>query len=184
MPLEPTDPLVQSTCAAALRDVTVAIDSGVGAKKNRSVWLISEDGSQILIALRPTPLWRVYEGQRVHVTGAYVEPEGPQSLGVQHFRVDTLLIADQQATTDPMSFGRLQSLTGTWGVEGGQPGTKSQGSSWPTFSTEGGLTYQVMNPPVEKPAGRVTIQARAVTRSPCVAHRGGPTLWVVSDALS
>ena len=182
VPLEAENTLAKtSTAGAGLRDVTVEIDSAPGAKKNQSVWLVSTDGSKVLISYQPTPLWRLYAGHRVHVTGTYYTPEGPQALGAQHFRVGTLLVADQQGMADPIAFGDVQEYAGTWGLEHGVPGSKSQGSSWPTFSHAGGLTYQIMNPPKAKdrPPGQVTIRARAVERSPFVAHRGGPTLWVV-----
>jgi len=176
---EPADPLSpQKPDSGQTLDVEVSIDKAPSGKKFQGVWLVQEDGSRWIVSYRSTPLWRIYDATRVTVTGETYEPDG-QSIDAAHFRVDTLRIVDPQGVTDPQSFGPERSLNGRFENVQGSPGSKSEGSVWSVFTVDGGLSYEIMNPvAVDREA--TTVRARTVQRSPFVARRGGPTLWLVS----
>jgi len=172
------DPLAEQPREPAQSlSVKVAIDAEPSGKKFQGVWLVRDDGERWLVAYRPLPLWKIYEGVAVNITGAVYQPDG-QSISATHFRVDTLSIRDPQAIIDPRSFGPEQTFEGQFESESGSPGSKSEGSTWTVFRVQGGLRYEIMNPvAVDRTA--TSIRARTVERSPFVAHRGGPALWLV-----
>ena len=78
------------------------------------------------------------------------------------------------------SLGPLTVLEGRLEQRSGEPGSKSEGETWPVLSVAG-VDYQLFNPDVvpEAPGTELTVRARPVERSPVVTHRGGRWLWVL-----
>jgi hypothetical protein len=174
-PLHPSIPVAKSDGATA----TVRVDPTPGAKRFQGVWLESADGSKQLIAYNKRSVWAQFEGQTVVVTGAPYQPEG-QSISADHFRVETLSLADSSAATLYTSVGPIKALTGDLTLQSGSPGSKMAGQSWWVFSS-GGLSYQLANPSAVKgQAGAITVKARRIERSPFTAHMPGPLLWIES----
>ena len=173
-----TEP-VDATAAGVLMQAVVTIDAEPSGKRFQGVWLTQDDGTKWLVAYRPDPLWRVYEGHPVQVTGQPYTPEG-QAISASHLRVETLVVVGEQAVVDPRGFGPEQTLQGRFERRSGEPGSRSEGATWSVFVVEAGLTYSILNPSAVRDDA-TSVRARVVERSPFVAHRGSLTLWLVAD---
>lgn len=174
--LEPGSPQIGPDANPA----TVRVDpEPSGAKKFQGVWLERKDGGRQLIAYNTRSLWAQFDGKEVYVTGEVYQPPG-QSISAEHFRVDTLTVADLQTAVLYTGAGPLREMTGVIEVETGSPGSKMGGETWRMFNS-GGMSYQLANPVAfKKWKGTFTVQARDVNRSPFSAHMAGPTIWVES----
>ena len=159
---------------------TVRVDpEPSGTKKFQGVWLERKGGERQVIAYNTRSIWAQFDGKEVLVTGQVYQPPG-QSISAEHFRVNTLTVADPQNAGLYTGVGPSQEMTGKIEVETGTPGSKMGGETWRTFNT-GSMSFQLANPSAFKQwKGTFVIQARSVNRSPFTAHMPGPTLWVES----
>ncbi len=102
-------------------------------------------------------------------------------MGATHLRVLSLSAADGEAQTDPQRVGPELELTGRFIRRTGEPGSKSEGSSWLVLETKGGATYLIEGQrPEEGEVGpQVVVSGRAVEPSPYKTRLGGRYVWIL-----
>lgn len=163
---------------AASVTATLKIDPKPGSKQFQGVWLVRADGSRLLIDYRATAIWKPFAGHQVVATGHVYQPRG-QAIMATHYHVDTLKMADPQSTASIVGVGPLVQLSGSFSLKTAPPRSKSAGEKYPVFTAATGTTYLIANPSPTH-SGKARVTARPIQRSPFVAHRGGPTLWILS----
>ncbi|HWB81604.1 MAG TPA: hypothetical protein VG755_41870 [Nannocystaceae bacterium] len=161
-------------------DALVEIDAEPGGKKFQGVWLVRDGGTRLVISYRAEPWLREFEGQRVHAKGRHYTPQG-QAINAMHFRLEHMRVLDPQAKLSTfVEVGPERTLTGVMREDVGAAGTKSEGERWHVFDSETDGRFLLANTPddivLEQ---RIAVRARSIVYSPFVAHRGGPTLWVL-----
>lgn len=177
--LAPSDPLGLSTEFTA----TVRIDPRPGGKKLQGVWLEREDGERWVIDYRPRDCWLPLQDIAVTATGERYEPQG-QAISAPHFRVSVLRVLKVTPEAGLVAVGEEQTLTGTLLTAAGEPGSKSEGSTWTEFKDADGPVWPLYNPSaLGELTGAVTLTVREVELSPFSAHIGGPQLCIL-DARS
>ncbi len=171
-----SDPLGLSLEFAA----TVRIDPRPSGKQLQGVWLERADGTRWVIDYRPRDCWRPLEGAAVTATGERYEPQG-QALSAPHFRVSSLQVTTVTPEAGLVAVGPEQVLTGSLLTSAGEPGTKSEGSSWVEFRDADGPIWPLYNPSaLGNLTGAVTLTVREVELSPFSAHIGGPQLCILN----
>lgn len=161
-------------------DATVEIDAEPGGKKFQGVWLAMGGDTRWVVSYRAEPWLREFEGQRVHARGRIYSPQG-QAIRATHFRLEHMRVIDPQAKISTfVEVGPERTLTGVMRQDIGAAGTKSEGERWHVFDSETDGRFLLANTPddivLEQ---RIAVRARSIVYSPFVAHRGGPTLWVL-----
>lgn len=165
--------------AAESFEARVEIDPKPGYKAFQGVWLARDGGERLVLAYRPEPWLKSFEGQRVRATGERYVPEG-QAIMAPHFRVHTLALVDTKDAMGIINVGPEQEIEGAFEDRVGAPGTKLEGEPYRVFQAEGGEAFLLVNTPEgAQPGKKTTIRARPVDLSPYVARRGGPYLWVL-----
>ncbi|MFY0540567.1 hypothetical protein [Nannocystis pusilla] len=117
----------------------------------------------------------------MQVTGTVYQPQG-QAIMATHFRVETLRLADPDATTTAhvVAVFAERRLAGKFQERVGGPGTKLEGERYLVFEAEDGTAYLLANVPVGGEPGRAaSVKARVIEMSPYIARRGGTYLWVL-----
>lgn len=157
---------------------TLTIDPRPGGKRFQGVWLVPDKGARLLIDYRATKIWRPFEGQKVVATGSVYQPRG-QAINATHFRLETLEMADSKSTASIVRVGPRTELSGAFSTKTVPAGAKGAGETYEVFTASDGNVYLVANPDASH-AGKTMISARRIQRSPFIAHRGGPTLWILN----
>ena len=158
---------------------TVRVDSEPGGKKFQGVWLEREDGERWVIQYRPRACWTPFEGRSVQATGHTYFPPG-QAISAVHFEVLRLEVLQPSPEDALVAVGPELERVGQFQQVSGQPGSKSEGSSWLEFSANDGSDFLVYNPSAAESAeGEVVVKGREVQRSPFTAHMGGTWLCVL-----
>lgn len=157
----------------------VRIDKKPGGKRFQGVWLVEESGQEWLIAYRPDPWWRPFEGEWVLVKGESYQPQG-QSIGADHLRVERLRIETPEMEHELVEVREAVELAGTFTTYTWPKKTKLEGETATVFRSEEGDTYWLAAPVEDPPAldAPCTVSGRIVEPSPFVARPGGPYLWI------
>lgn len=179
---EETKPETKEAPVAEGFEAVVRVDAKPGGKKFQGVWLERKDGERWVVAYRPEAWLRRFEGRTVRVTGATYQPFG-QAINATHFKIATLAVAERQGGVGPwFGVGPELTLQGKFVQATGGPGTKAEGSTWWTFVTGAGKTFEVEGSAEEKIEAGVVVQVVARQVEPdmsYVARRGEDALWIL-----
>jgi hypothetical protein len=116
----------------------------------------------------------------VHARGRLYTPQG-QAIDATHFRLADMRVIDPQRKLSTfVEVGPERTLTGVMREDVGAAGTKSEGERWRVFDSENDGRFLIANTPDDVVLEqRIAVRARSIVYSPYVAHRDGPTLWVL-----
>jgi len=173
--IQPTDPLSLTETTQTFSG-QVLIEPLSNEADEMGVWLKRDDPHKWLIDNYPSLLFERFEGIPVQVSGA---PLPTDASAPPRFEIHTLRVADPTSSTDLHAMGPEKQMNGHIETRRGAEGTKSEGSTWRVFVSDAGTTYEIVNP-INIDATSRTIRARTVERSPFVATRAGPALWITA----
>ena len=156
------------------------VDTEPGSKRLQAVALVPSDGSEaVVLSYRAPAFWQSLNGRTALVYGRPEQPDPrAQAVVAPHFAWTRVELADR---LDPdaawVSVGRLEAVKGRVEVRAGDPGTKSEGSSWTVIAAERAL--RVANPDGLEVGAEVELLGHLLEPSPVRTGMGGPELWWV-----
>lgn len=181
-PPEPAEPDPPNT---ERFEAVVRVSRPEGAEKRlvfRGVTLDRTDAPMVVASYSSSKVWDALDGRKVRALGDPYQPEG-RAIGGQHMRILELSVVNPSPSDTVIGFRRAKTLEGKFDLKKGEPGTKSEGSTWSVF-VSGGTSYEVFDAPesLAKDGANIEITARVVELSRTMARRGGPFLWVTGKA--
>jgi hypothetical protein len=155
----------------------LTIDAEPGGKRFQGVWL-EHGGERWVVDYRATGIWQPFDGLEVRVTGEKWSPDPrAQAIQAQHFKVARLEVADRKQAQRFFAIGPEREVTGRFVAVGGEPGTKSEGSTIHYFEADG-RRFEIAGG--DHGDGPATATIRDVEINPAwAATRGGAFVWII-----
>ncbi len=133
------------------------------------------DGKKWVIAYDEQSPFHAFADRQVVVSGRPYKPGGQHLLGIEHFRVSTMRLAELTPDAELVEVGLLQKHSGRF-----ERSISDTGKSTLSFVAENGDIFLVANDPAGATVGRsVEVGAYPVQLSPSIRRLPGQYLWIV-----